>query len=208
MLVDISHVSPATMADVLRVAQAPVIASHSSAYAICPSPRNVPDDILKAVKANGGVVMVNFFSGFIVPESGRKLRALLQEMRAKYPDRAARAKAMEDWFKSEGAKLARGSYRDVADHIDHIVKVAGIDHVGIGSDFDGISMAPVGLEDVSSYPRLTEELLRRGYSEADVHKILGGNALRAFRQAGQVAQRLRATAPPEVDDIKPERRGY
>jgi membrane dipeptidase len=208
MLVDISHVSPATMADALRVAQAPVIASHSSAYAICPSPRNVPDDILKAVKANGGVVMVNFFSGFIVPESGRKMRAILQEMRAKYPDRAARTKAMEDWFKSEGAKLARGSYRDVADHIDHIVKVAGIDHVGIGSDFDGISMAPVGLEDVSSYPRLTEELLRRGYSEPDVHKILGGNALRAFRKAGEVAQRLRATVTPEVDDIKPERRGY
>jgi membrane dipeptidase len=208
MLVDISHVSPATMADALRVAQAPVIASHSSAYAICPAPRNVPDDILRAVKANGGVVMVNFYSGFIVPESGRKMRALLQEMRAKYPDRAARTKAMEEWFKSEGAKLARGSYRDVADHIDHIVKIAGIDHVGIGSDFDGISMSPVGLEDVSSYPRLTEELLRRGYSEADVHKILGGNALRAFRKAGEVAQRLRAAAPPEVDDIKPERRGY
>jgi membrane dipeptidase len=136
------------------------------------------------------------------------MRALLQEMRAKYHDREARAKAMEDWFKTEGAKLARGTYCEVADHIDHIVKVAGIDNTGIGSDFDGISMSPVGLEDVSSYPRLTEELLRRGYSEADVHKILGGNALRAFRQAGEVAQRLRATVPPEVDEIKAERRGY
>jgi membrane dipeptidase len=136
------------------------------------------------------------------------MRALLQEMRAKYPDRAARAKAMEDWFKSEGAKLSRGTYRDVADHIDHIVKVAGIDHVGIGSDFDGISMSPVGLEDVSSYPRLTEELLRRGYSEADVHKVLGGNALRAFRQAGEVAHRLRAGVRPEVDEIPAEKRGY
>ena len=101
--------------------------------------------------------------------------------------------------------MPRGTYHDVVNHIDHIVKVAGIEHVGIGSDFDGITMWPVGLEDVSSYPRLTEELLRRGYSETDVHKILGGNVLRAFRQAGQVAKRLRATAAPEVDEIKPEK---
>jgi membrane dipeptidase len=207
MLVDISHVAPATMADALRVSQAPVIASHSSAYAICPSPRNVPDEILKAVKQNGGVVMVNFYSGFIVPESGRKMRAVLEEMRTKYPDREARMKALEAWYLSEGGKLSRGTYRDVADHIDHIVKVAGIDHVGIGSDFDGITMWPVGLDDVSSYPRLTDELLRRGYSEADVHKVLGGNVLRAFRQAGETARRLQANTPPEVDEIKPERQG-
>jgi membrane dipeptidase len=205
MLVDISHVSPATMADALRVSQAPLIASHSSAYAICPSPRNVPDDILKAVKQNGGVVMVNFYSGFIVPESGRKMRALMQEMRAKYPDRKERMKALEDWYKTEGGKLSRGSYRDVVNHIEHIVKVAGIDHVGIGSDFDGITMSPVGLEDVASYPRLTDELLRRGYSESDIHKILGANALRAFREAENVAKRLRASAQPEVDEIKSER---
>jgi membrane dipeptidase len=207
MLVDISHVSPATMADALRVSQAPLIASHSSAYAICPSPRNVPDEILKEVKKNGGVVMVNFYSGFVVPESGRKMRQLRAEMLAKYPDKTARGKAMDEWFKSEGSKLARGSYRDVVDHIDHLVKVAGIDHVGIGSDFDGITMWPVGLDDVSSYPRITEELLRRGYSESDIHKILGANVLRAFRQAGEVAKRLRATTRPEVDTIKPERRG-
>jgi membrane dipeptidase len=205
MLVDISHVSPATMADALRVSKAPLIASHSSAFAICPSPRNVPDDILKAVKQNGGVIMVNFYSGFIVPESGKRMSALLVELRAKYPDRAQRAKAMEEWFRSEGSKQSRGTYRDVADHIDHIVKVAGIDHVGIGSDFDGITMWPVGLDDVADYPRLTEELLRRGYSESDVHKILGANVLRAFREAGEVAKRLRATTPPEVDEIKPEK---
>ena len=207
MLVDISHVSPATMADALRVSQAPLIASHSSAFAICPSPRNVPDNILKEVKKNGGVVMVNFYSGFVVPESGKKMRQVRAEMLAKYPDRTARTKAMDEWFKSEGAKLARGTYRDVADHIDHLVKVAGVDHVGIGSDFDGITMRPVGLDDVSSYPRLTEELLHRGYSETDIHKILGGNVLRAFRQAGDVAKRLRATTPPEVDEIKPVKRG-
>ena len=171
MLVDISHVSPATMADALRVSQAPFIASHSSAFAICPSPRNVPDDILKLVKQNGGVIMVNFYSGFIVPESGKKMRAMLEELRAKYPDREERAKAMEAWFKSEGAKLSRGTYRDVADHIDHIVKVAGIDHVGIGSDFDGITMWPVGLDDVSSLPapdrRALAPRLQRGRRPQD-----------------------------------------
>jgi membrane dipeptidase len=206
MLVDISHVSPATMADALRVSQAPLIASHSSAFAICPSPRNVPDEILKEVPKNGGVIMVNFYSGFVVPESGKIVRKVMDEMRTKYPDRAARTKAIDEWFKSEGAKLSRGTYRDVANHIDHLVKVAGIDHVGIGSDFDGITMWPVGLDDVSSYPRLTDELLRRGYSETDIHKILGANVLRAFRQAGEVAKRLRATTPPEVDEIKPEKR--
>ena len=133
--------------------------------------------------------MVNFYSGFIVPETARKMRAMLAGATAtKYPDPAERAKALEAWFKADGAKLPRGTIKDVADHIDHIVKVAGIDHVGIGSDFDGITAWPVGLEDVSSYPRLTEELLRRGYSEADVHKILGGNVLRAFREAGHVAE--------------------
>ena len=206
MLVDISHVSPATMADALRVSQAPLIASHSSAFAICPSPRNVPDDILKEVKKNGGVVMVNFYSGFIVPESGKKMRQIREEMLAKYPDRTARAKAMDEWFKSEGSKLARGTYRDVADHIDHIVKVAGIDHVGIGSDFDGITMWPVGLDDVSSYPRLTEELLApRLYRRRTFIRSWVAMFLRAFRQAGEVAKRLRATTPPEVDEIKPEK---
>jgi membrane dipeptidase len=208
MLVDISHVSPATMADALRVSAAPLIASHSSAYAICPSPRNVPDDMLKAVKQNGGVVMVNFYSGFIVPESGKKMREAVAEIRAKHHDPVERTTAIEAWYKTVGVKLPRGTYRDVVDHIDHIAKVAGIDHVGIGSDFDGITAWPAGLEDVSCFPRLTEELLRRGYSETDVHKILGGNILRAFRQAGRVAKTLQVTTAPEVDEVKPEKRGY
>lgn len=205
MLVDISHVSPATMADALRVSQAPVIASHSSAFALCPSPRNVPDDMLALVKQNGGVIMVNFYSGFIVSEAARKAKAIADEYRTKYPDPAARKQALETWYWTEGAKLPRGTIKDVADHIDHIVKVAGIDHVGIGSDFDGITRWPEGLEDVSSYPRLTDELQRRGYSESDVYKILGGNILRAFREAGNVARRLRQSTPPEIDDFKPEK---
>ena len=205
MLVDISHVSPATMADALKVSQAPVIASHSSAYALCPVPRNVPDPILREVSRNGGVVMVNFYSGFIVRDSGAKVRAALEEIRKKYPEGPARRKAIAAWRQSNEAAAIRGTYRDVADHIDHIVKVAGIDHVGIGSDFDGITQWPIGLEDVSCFPRLTDELLRRGYSEADIHKILGGNVLRAFRRAGEVARRLRASTRPEVDTIKEEK---
>ena len=152
MLVDISHVSPATMADALRVSQAPVIASHSSAFALCPSPRNVPDDILGQVKQNGGVIMVNFYSGFIVPEAARKAKAISEEYRTKYPDPAARKQGPGDLVQDRGGQLPRGTIKDVADHIDHIAKVAGIDHVGIGSDFDGITRWPVGLEDVSSLP--------------------------------------------------------
>ena len=204
MLVDISHVSPGTMDDVLRVSEAPVIASHSSAFAIAPHPRNVPDDILKRLPKNGGVVMVNFFSGFIVPEYAKQMNAARKELRAKYPDTKAFNAAYQEWFKAD--KFPRGTISTVVDHIDHIVKVAGIDNVGIGSDFDGITAWPVGLEDVASYPRLTEELLKRGYSEGDVHKILGGNVLRAFREAGKVSKRLKKTTRPEVDQLPSDKR--
>jgi membrane dipeptidase len=197
MLVDISHVSPETMAAALRVSQAPIIASHSSAYAIAPSPRNVPDDILKQMPANGGVIMVNFYSGFVVAEAARAQAEARRSLREKYPDADEFDRAYSAWSRSY--KVPRGTIGDVADHIDHITKVAGIDHVGIGSDFDGITSWPVGLEDVASFPRLTEELLRRGYSEGDVHKILGGNILRAFRKAGEVSERLRKATAPEVD---------
>jgi membrane dipeptidase len=202
MLVDISHVSAETMEDVLRVSKAPVIASHSSAFALCPVPRNVPDPILEGLKTNGGVVMVNFYSAFLVPDANKNARAAKDAIRKAHPDdKAARDAAIADWYKNEPGTI-RGTVATVVDHIDHIVKVAGIDHVGIGSDFDGIDSWPVGLDDVSDYPRITEELLRRGYSETDVHKVLGGNALRALREAEAVAKRLQATTAPQVDDIK------
>lgn len=197
MLVDISHVAPATMADALRVSQAPVIASHSNAFDKCPSPRNVPDDVLAMVAKNGGVVMVNFYSGFVVADGAVKVQEIRKAMKAKYSDPVDYEKAMKAWYSEN--PLPRGTIADVVDHIDYLVKTAGIDHVGLGADFDGVDRLPVGLDDVSSYPRITEELLKRGYSDADIHKIMSGNVLRAFREAGKVAERLRKTTEPEVD---------
>ncbi len=198
MLVDISHVAPATMADALRVSRAPIIASHSNALAVAPHARNVPDDILDGVKKNGGVIMINFASGFVSPESARTIMAARKAIREENKDAESFARAMQVWY--DGHKdLPRGTISDVADHIDHIRKRIGMDHIGLGADFDGVTSLPVGLEDVSTYPRLTDELLRRGYSESDVHKILGGNVLRALRRAGEVAKELQATTAPEVD---------
>jgi membrane dipeptidase len=198
MLVDISHVAPATMHAALDVSKAPVIASHSSAYAVAQHPRNIPDDVLARIKTNNGVVMVNFFSGFVVPESAKVMASMFdvsRELREKFPKDEDFERESNAWKKSH--PMSSGTVKDLVDHIEHIVKVAGVDHVGLGSDYDGVSQVPVDLPDVSSYPVITQELLDRKYSEADIKKILGGNALRALRDCEKVAAELRKTEKPK-----------
>lgn len=200
MLVDLSHVSPGTMEDAIRVSEAPVIFSHSSARAVTDRTRNVPDNILKMLATEGGVVMVTFVPGFISPAvaAWNALRTAEQaRLTGLFPgDRAAVTRGVEAWTHAHPEPLARLS--DAADHIDHIRKVAGIDHIGLGGDFDGITSVPQGLEDVSKYPALTAELLRRGYAEAEVKKILGQNVLRVMREAERVARKLQAERGPSA----------
>jgi membrane dipeptidase len=192
MMVDISHVSADTMRHVLKVTRAPVIASHSSAFTIAEHPRNVPDDVLKAVAQNRGVVMVNFFSGFVVPEGARALKGMFDQIRVlreKFKDDQEGLRIAFDTWRKENP-IPRGSIHNVVDHIEHIIKVAGIDHVGLGSDYDGIGTTPKQLEDVSCYPYITQELLNRGYKKDDIHKVLGGNALRVMKECEEVAAKL------------------
>ncbi|MBL9161486.1 MAG: dipeptidase [Planctomycetaceae bacterium] len=191
MMVDISHVSPAAMKAVLKVAKAPVIFSHSSARAVADHPRNVPDDVLKLTAANGGVVMVNFFSAFIVPESAARdveRMAYRREIDKTISDEGEVEQAMNRWDAEHG-RGERGTIHTLVDHIDHIVQVAGVEHVGIGSDYDGVSMLPAQLEDVSTYPYITQALLDRGYSHDDIKKINGGNLLRVMRATEQAAEK-------------------
>ena len=188
MLVDVSHVTPDVMRDVLDVSKAPIIASHSSAKAIADHPRNVPDDVLKRVAKNGGVIMVNFFSAFVEPRSVdyyKRLKAYRDSLSDSIKDEGKLKVAVEAW--KEKNPMVRGGVSTVLDHIDHIVKVAGIDHVGLGSDYEGVPVLPVGLEDVSTFPRLTQGLLDRGYSKEKIRKILGENAMRALEEAEAVA---------------------
>jgi membrane dipeptidase len=189
MLVDISHVSADTMRHVLKVAKAPVIASHSSAFTLAPHPRNVPDDVLKQIAKNDGVVMVNFYSGFITPEGARLLPEMMKayrQLKKSHPKEQEFKAAWSEWKCTH--PMPTGSIHDVVNHIEHIIKVAGIDHVGIGSDYDGISTCPRQLEDVSCYPYITQELLNRGHAGTAIRKILGGNVLRVMRSAESVAK--------------------
>lgn len=190
MLVDISHVSAEAMRDALRVGTAPVIATHSGAYGVAQHSRNVPDDVLLGVAKSGGLVMVNFFSGYVHPESARVMKDMFdveRKLKAQYPDEAEYKKAREQWKQEH--PYPRGTVRDVVDHIDYIVKVAGIDHVGLGGDFDGVGVLPEQLENVAGYPYITQVLLERGYKPEQIRKILGGNLVRALREAEETAQR-------------------
>ncbi len=202
MLVDLSHVSPETMKAALAASEAPVIYSHSSARAIDDHPRNVPDDILRLVAANGGVVMVNFAPGYVSYERNRWDADEAAE-RARYNNppyvglyigqpESANA-ALADWTAKH--PMPRATLRQVADHIEHIRQVAGIDHVGLGSDFDGIEDTPVGLEGVDKYPALLVELMRRGWTDTDIAKLAGENVLRVMTATENVGAKLRAARP-------------
>jgi membrane dipeptidase len=208
MLIDLSHVSDDTMRDALEVSRAPLIFSHSSARALDDHPRNVPDDILKLTAANGGVVMVNFYTGY-VSEAVRKWNgeeaaeeARLKSLLVGKPDQ--RDAALKAWKQANPAPPV--SVAQVADHVDHVAQIAGYDHVGIGGDLDGIGFdeAPAGMNSVGGYPLLFAELIRRGWSDENLGKLAGGNVLRVMRRAEAVAASM-ANEPPSMATLPPEK---
>ncbi|HUF35818.1 MAG TPA: dipeptidase [Gemmatimonadales bacterium] len=203
MLIDLSHASPGTMSDALDASEAPVIFSHSSARALVDHARNVPDSILARLPRNGGVVMVTFVPDFVSSEAARWAEAFEQEehrVEAGVADTVERRRLLDQYTSAHPRPPA--SLALVADHIDHVRTVAGVSHVGIGSDFDGIDHVPVGLEDVSTFPALFAELVRRGWSDGDLRKLAGENLLRVLRQADGVARRLQQTRPPSTRTIE------
>jgi membrane dipeptidase len=204
MMVDISHVADKTFWDAIATTKAPVIASHSSARALVDAPRNMTDDMLRAVANNGGVVQVNFYSGFDDADFRKAMEAQAKDQAAaiqKYTDELKAAgkpvsyveidRIEREWM----ARIPRPPLKSLIDHIDHIAKIAGVDHVGLGSDFDGVSGAtPQGIDSAADLPKITQMLLERGYTATDIHKILGGNLLRVFRQVERVSREMQAEA--------------
>jgi membrane dipeptidase len=199
MFVDLSHVSEEVMLDALRVSEAPVLFSHSSVRALVNHPRNVSDRVLQQLPGNGGVIMITFVPSFVARGSMEwtaRRDAEAERLRGALNDQAEIDRRLTEWSTTNPAPVA--TVADVADHIDHARKIAGIDHIGIGSDYDGIDFGPVGLEDAGTFPVLFAELLRRGYSEQDLQKISGLNLLRAMKQMEAVAARLQQTRRPVV----------
>ena len=205
MMVDISHVADKTFWDTIATTKAPVIASHSSARALVDAPRNMTDEMLQAVAKNGGVVQVNFYNGFVDAD-------FRKAMEAQAKDQAAAVQKYTDQMKAEGkpvnyvdidrierewmAKIPRPPLKSLIDHIDHIAKIAGMDHIGLGSDFDGVSGAtPQGIDSAADLPKITQALVERGYDASDIHKILGGNLLRVFHQVERVSHEMQAASP-------------
>lgn len=199
MMVDVSHVSDKTFYDALAVSRAPLIASHSSCRALCDTPRNMTDDMIRALAAKGGVIQINYHVGFLSPEFRaaekahpeieKEVDAEIAKRRANKPGyKAIELNTVTREYMAEG-RLPRVDWMAIVDHIDHAVKVGGIDHVGLGSDFDG-SIMPFGMDDASDLPKITDALLQRGYSETDIQKILGGNTLRVMAAAEATAKKL------------------
>jgi membrane dipeptidase len=204
MMVDISHVSDKTFCDVIAATKAPVIASHSSARALTNHARNMTDEMLRAVAKNGGVVQVNFFSAFVDEKYRQAAEAQKKDQDAALADYMATRTAaglpvsfvdLDSISREWQAKIPRPPFKSLIDHIDHVAKVAGVDHVGLGSDFDGVSGAtPQGIDSAADLPRITQALLDRGYSRDDIHKILGGNLLRVFKQVENMSREMQAGA--------------
>ena len=202
MLVDLSHTSADTMRDAMRVSEAPIIFSHSSAYTLVPHPRNVPDDVLELVSENQGVVMVTIYPSYVserVRRYGLDAMAERQRLQTEFSEEEA-SRRLNEWQQANPAP--RPTLAQVADHIDHIHDVVGIDHIGIGADYDGMPPGPIGLEDVSKYPALFVELLKRGYSDDDIAKIAGGNILRVMQDVELVAKRIAKRRLPSMITIE------